>query len=119
MLRVIPFLTVVLFAASGLLFLWGLVQALRNRPAGKPILIYTGVLEALLLIQLIVGAVLFPTHPGTDGVLFFGYLLTAIVMLPLAWFWAFAELSRWGPAVLAAAGFTVVVMIERMVQLWV
>ena len=47
-----------------------------------------------------------------------GRVLTAILVVGLAGFWAFAELSRWGPGVLAAGGLTVIVMIERMDQIW-
>ncbi len=118
MLGVLTVLTYTLFAASAGLCLWALVQTIRNRPAGILMLGGASVLLLLLLVQLVVSIVMWGQSGDTDGVLFFGYLFTAIVLLPLAGFWAFAELSRWGPGVLAAAAATVGIMIERMDQIW-
>lgn len=118
MLGVLTVLTYILFAASAVLCLWALVQTIRNKPAGILMLGGASVLLLLLLVQLVVSIVLWGQSGDTDGLLFFGYLFTAIVLLPLAGFWAFAELSRWGPGVLAAAAATVGIMIERMDQIW-
>ena len=115
----LPFLTYTFFALCVVLAGWALVLTLRNRPAGPWILLATALLLVLLLVQGVVGIVMWGSSGNTDGILFFGYLLTAIVLLPLAGFWAYADLSRWGPAVLAAAAVTVFVMIERMDQIWV
>lgn len=111
-------LTFVLFAYSAVLTVWGLVLAIRNTAAGPWLLAATAGMLALLVVQLIVSIVLWGRSADTDPLLFFGYLLTAMLLVPLAGFWAFAELSRWGPAVVAAAGITVFVMIERMDQIW-
>ena len=115
---VLTVLTYTLFIASGVLCLWALVQTIRNRPATIAMLAGAGVVLLLLLVQLVVSIVMWGQSGDTDGVLFFGYLLTAIVLVPLAGVWAFAELFRWGPGVLAAAAATVGIMIERMDQIW-
>lgn len=116
--RVLDVLTLTLYAAAGVLVVWSVVVALLNRPAGRLLLGWTALLLVLLLVQLVVGIVAFAGHANTDPLLFFGYVATAIVLVPLAGVWAFAELSKWGPLVLAAAGLTVIVMIVRMDQIW-
>jgi len=115
---VIPELTYALIGYAVLLAVVSLVLALRNRAAGRWTLIGAGLLMAMLLVQTVVAVVMWGQSPSTDGILFFGYLLTALLLVPLAGAWAYAELTRWGPAVLAAAAATVAVMIERMDQIW-
>src|SRR5699024_10367128 len=95
-----------------------LILALRNRAAGRVTLVGTAVLLVLLLVQVVVSIVVWGQSPETDGILFFGYLITALLVVPLAGAWAYAELTRWGPAVLAAAAATVAVMVVRMDQIW-
>ncbi|GAA4284850.1 hypothetical protein GCM10022261_23810 [Brevibacterium daeguense] len=111
-------LTIVFYVYCAVLTIWALVLTFRNTPAGKGVLGATAGLLVLLLVQLVVSIVMWGQSRDTDPLLFFGYLFTALVLVPLAGFWAYAELSRWGPAVLAAAGVTVFVMIERMDQIW-
>ena len=53
-----------------------------------------------------------------DAVTFWGYLATALVLLPVAAAWAFAERTRWSSVVLLVAALTVVVMQWRLVQVW-
>jgi len=115
---VLTALTYLLFAYSAVLTVWALVLTIRNTAAGKGLLGATGGLLVLLVVQLVVSIALWGRADGTDPLLFFGYLFTALLLVPLAGFWAFAELSRWGPAVVAAAAVTVFVMIERMDQIW-
>ena len=114
----IPELTYFLIGYSLLLAAVSLILALRNRAAGRWTLVGAGLLLAMLLIQTVVSIIMWGQSPSTDGILFFGYLLTALLLVPLAGAWAYAELTRWGPAVLAAAGATVAVMLERMNQIW-
>lgn len=107
-------------AVAGILGVWALVSAIRNRAASPPLIIATGVLLLALVVQLVVCIIAVATGgTATDPVLFFGYLITAIVLVPLAGFWAFAELTRWGPIVLVAAALTVIIMEARVEQLWV
>lgn len=110
--------TIALYAVTGVLTLWSIIETIRNRPAGKALLAGAAVLLALLIVQLIISIATFGAAPDVDPLLYFGYVITAILVIALAGFWAFAELSRWGPGVLAAAGLTVVVMIERLDQIW-
>lgn len=110
--------TIVLYAVAAVLAVWSIIETIRNRPAGPVLLGAAALLLLLLIVQLIVSIATFGSTHGVDPLLFFGYVITAILVAALAGFWAFAELSRWGPGVLAAAGLTVLVMIERMDQIW-
>ncbi len=116
--RVFTVFTIVLYAVTAVLTVWSIVDTIRNRPAGKMLLGVAALLLLLLIVQLVVSIVAFSSTHDVDPLLFFGYVITAILVMALAGFWAFAELSRWGPGVLAAAGLTVAVMIERMDQIW-
>ena len=53
-----------------------------------------------------------------DGPLFWGYVLTELILLPVAAAWAFAERSRWSSVVLLVAALTVAFLQLRMVQVW-
>ena len=49
---------------------------------------------------------------------FVGYLLTTVLILPIAVVWAVAEKSRWGTAVLVLAGVTIAALVLRSHQVW-
>lgn len=114
----LPFLTYTQYALAAVLVVWSAISAFRKRPASPALIIFAGVLLVALLAQLVVGIVLWGHSNGTDPILFFGYVATAIILVPLAGGWAFIELTRWGPTVLALAGLTVIIMILRMDQIW-
>jgi hypothetical protein len=76
-------------------------------------------LEAGLLVQLVAGIVRLATDDHqVDNLAYLGYLITALLVPPLAAFWALAERSRWGPAVMVAGCLTVPVLILRLGQVW-
>ncbi|MFJ2619047.1 hypothetical protein [Glutamicibacter sp. NPDC087344] len=53
-----------------------------------------------------------------DPVEFWGYFITALIMPPVAFFWAVSEKSRWSNAVLSASALVTFVMLFRMEQIW-
>lgn len=75
------------------------------------------VVEALVLVQAVVAAFAGGRGDG-DPLLFWGYLATTLVILPVAAAWAFAERTRWSSVVLATAGVTVAFLEWRMWQIW-
>jgi hypothetical protein len=76
-------------------------------------------LEVGLLVQLVAGIVRLATADRqVDSLAYLGYLITALLIPPLAGFWALAERSRWGPAVMVVGSLTVPVLILRLGQVW-
>ena len=49
---------------------------------------------------------------------FYVYLISALLIPPLAVFWALIERTRWSTVVLGVAAFAIAVMVVRMQQIW-
>ncbi|WP_326824508.1 hypothetical protein OHA77_31785 [Streptosporangium sp. NBC_01639] len=96
-----------------------LVTTARNRPMGTVLLVVLGVLEVGLLVQagFAIAGLVRGERPD-EMATFIGYLAGTLVIPPAAAFWGVGERSRWGPAVIAVAGFTVCVMVGRLLQIW-
>ena len=79
-----------------------------------------GVIELGALVLLVVAAVqVGGAHlSGTGTLTLFGYLLTALVVMPLGFGWSLAERSRGATAVLAVAGVTEAFVVLRALQVW-
>lgn len=76
-------------------------------------------LEIGLLTQLVAGIIrLVSDDPRIDKLTFVGYLVGALLVLPLAGFWALAERTRWGPGVVVVGCLAVPVLIIRLQTLW-
>lgn len=96
---------------------WALVHTIINRPTNPAVFAGLGALEVLFLVQLVISAVMLPgSH--VDGVLLIGYVISAILIVAGAGFWAFAEVTRWGAGVLVIGCLAVAVMTVRMQQIW-
>ena len=76
-----------------LLGLWAGWRALRDRPVILRQLICGGVVEGLLLVQVRGRPVALAATGGgpADALTFWGYLVTSLLVLPVAAAWAFAE----------------------------
>ncbi|KHL11097.1 hypothetical protein CLV56_2907 [Mumia flava] len=91
----------------------------RNRPVDNPLFYLASVLEVALVAQLVGGCIaLAQTSRAVEGITFVGYLLTCVVIPPVAIVWGVAEKSRWGTAVVLVAMLTIAVLVLRLVQLW-
>ena len=80
----------------------------------------TAVVELLLLAQLVV-AIFAPAcqnAPVGSGLEFYTYLVTAIILLPVAAFWALIERNRFSTAVLGIANLAIAIMLYRMLHIW-
>ncbi|MEP6842242.1 MAG: hypothetical protein ABJA11_01890 [Pseudolysinimonas sp.] len=78
------------------------------------------VVEVLLLAQLVI-AIIAPglgNHPTGSVPEFYVYLISALLIPPLAVFWALIERTRWSTVVLGVAAFAIAVMVVRMEQIW-
>ncbi|GAA2892992.1 hypothetical protein GCM10010517_57510 [Streptosporangium fragile] len=99
--------------------LFSLLSTARDKAMGATLLISLGVLELGLLVQagFVIAALVRGEGPQETATLI-GYLAGTLVIPPAAAFWGFGERSRWGPAVIAVAGFAIPGMVGRMLQIW-
>ncbi|GAA0950306.1 hypothetical protein GCM10009554_50020 [Kribbella koreensis] len=112
-------LTLVLVALSLAATIFALSIAGLDRRINWPLLGLTGVLEVLLVGQLVVGIVqLVGTDRDVSGPFFVGYLIGSLLILPIGALWALTESSRWGAGALAIACIVVPVLELRLHDLW-
>jgi len=118
---VIEWLTIVITAVSVAAGLLCVALGLLGRTPNDVTLGATLLVTVLLIVQLVV-AIAAPAfgNNATGSVLeFYVYLVTAIVIPPLAALWALLErTSRWSTVVLGVACLAVAVMVYRMHQIW-
>lgn len=97
-----------------------IVMGLRRHAPNDYTLGATMLIELLLLTHLVAAIVApFAGNPATgDAVELYAYLLTAIVMLPIAGVWALTDRSRWSNVVLGVANLAIAVMLIRMLDVW-
>ncbi|WP_454167511.1 hypothetical protein [Microbacterium lacticum] len=78
-------------------------------------------LVLLLLIAQVVIAVVAPlvgNAPAGSPIEFWAYLIGALLIPPLAVFWALVERSRWSTVIMGIAALSVAVMVWRMNVIW-
>ena len=105
-------------AAALAMAAWFFVDTARSRRVGPAHLVGVGVLEALVLAQLVVAIVLVPGAGGGGKALFFSYLVTTLLVPGAAAFWGSIDRSRWGIGTLAASGLIVAALMLRVHQIW-
>ena len=108
---------VVVACAAGLLCL---VVGLAGRRPNDLTLGSVVLVELLLLAQLVI-ALIAPglgNHAVGSVPLFYVYLISGLLIPPLAVFWALIERTRWSTVVLGVAAFAIAVMVVRMEQIW-
>jgi hypothetical protein len=95
------------------------VHVALDRPTGGLLLGIAALLELGLLAQAIIGiGQLVSGDRDVSGAVFVGYLLGALLFLPLATLWALGERTRGGTAVLVVAGLVLPVLVVRIQQVW-
>jgi len=99
--------------------LWGLVTFAANKPPGAKQLIFAAVVEVVTVVQSVIGLARLalgfrPVELATTV----GYLLVIMILVPLAWFWANSERTRFSGVVMAIAGLSVFGMTLRLLTLW-
>ena len=115
MLDVIAYVVIVVSLAYAA---WCLYAVVRNQIPREPHVIGAGVVEVLLLVQVVVAVILLAVEGSPDQLgVFIAYLVVSLLVLPLGLFWALAEKSRWGTAVLMVAALSVPVIVVRLQQL--
>lgn len=107
----------------GVAVLAGLVALIVGLAGRKPDDFSLGavlLLEVLLVAQLVVAilAPAFGNAPTGNPLEFYTYLVSAILLLPLAGFWALVERTKWSTVILGVAALAVAIMLYRMLQIW-
>lgn len=113
-------LSLAVMVLAGVSVLWGLLTAIIGKPPGAAQLIFAAVVEAAAVVQLIVALVQIAVgfRPAELAVTI-GYLIVSVLLIPLAWFWANNERTRFSGVVLAVAAASLLVMTFRLLGLWV
>ena len=80
----------------------------------------TALVEVLLVAQLVtaIAAPLFGNLPTGNVAEFYAYLISAVIVPPLAAFWALVERTRWSTVILGVACLAIAVMLYRMHIIW-
>lgn len=114
-------LVIVVYVATGLLAVYGIVRTAQGRHPGRDTRIATGVVEALLVVQAAIAAfrVLAGGAALPEQGTFLIYLVVSICVLPIGLQFAATEpTTRWGGTVLAVAAIGTGVAVWRLAELW-
>ncbi len=97
-----------------------LVAGLAGRKPNDITLGATALVEVLLVAQLITAIVapIFGNVPTGNLAEFYAYLISAVIVPPLAVFWSLVERTRWSTVILGVACLAIAVMVYRMDVIW-
>jgi hypothetical protein len=99
--------------------LWLVVLLLRDRTPDRRFLNVMLGIEVLLLVHLVVGVVKVTDAPSGVSVWeYVGYLVGAVLVVPMGVVWSSGEKSRGGTAVLLVALLLVPFMFVRLADIW-
>lgn len=112
-------LAYVTIAVSLALAVWAFVLVVRNTGIDDILLIGSGLLILLVVIQLVVGLVLLAgLDRPIESATFIGYLIGSAILPPAAVLWGLTERSRYGPAVILATYIVLTVLEVRLLEIW-
>jgi hypothetical protein len=112
-------LQIVLGACALALAIWLVALIVLDRLPDDAVLYALLVLEAGLVVQLVIGLVrVFGEHGGVNVAAYVGYLVGALLVLPIGFVWSAGERTRSGTGVLLIAVVTVPVLFLRLHDLW-
>jgi hypothetical protein len=110
----------VLAAAALIVAIWLVVLIVLDRLPGDPVFGALVVLEIGVAVQLVIGLVrVSGDHPGVNVAAYLGYLVGALLVLPIGFLWSAGERTRSGTAVLLIAVLVVPFLSLRLHDLWV
>jgi hypothetical protein len=117
MIEWFTYLQIAVAVIAGLI---AIVRGLAGKTPSDLVLGALGVVELLLLVQLVISIVAPLTGNEASGSVleFYVYLISAMLLPIAAGFWALIERSRWSTVILGVAALSVAVMLYRMLQIW-
>jgi len=102
-------MVVIVAILAGILGAWAGYRAARGFPVLSDDLLAAGVVELVMLVQVVVVIVLVVQHGASDPALLWGYLGAGFVLLPFAGVWS---------VILSLAALSLVVVEWRLTQIW-
>ena len=107
-------------ALTAVAALWGVLTAALDRAPGRAQLLFAAGVELVVLAQSVIGFVgLAGGFAPAERATTIGYLIGILVLIPVAWFWANSERTRFSGLELAVAASGVLAMTLRLLVLWV
>lgn len=91
----------------------------RRLPVSWLLLGGIGALELLLIVQLVWSLIALGgrTEP-IDTVVFVGYVISCVIVPPVATVWGLSDRSRWGTGVIVIGMITAAVLCLRVISIW-
>lgn len=115
----IPVLGYAILAAGLALALWTGVQAARRRPTSEAQMVGAIVVEVAVLVQVVIALIqVIRGHGLNEPVTLVAYSIGILLALPLGFYLAREERTRWGSVCLCFTAVVVAVMMLRLLQLW-
>jgi hypothetical protein len=112
-------LQIVLSVLCAVVALWLVVLIVRDRLVDDPAFYGLVLLEVGLVVQLVLGLVrVVGAHGDVSVPTYVGYLVGALVILPVGFVWAAAEKTRSGTGVLLVAVVVLPVLFLRLHDIW-
>jgi hypothetical protein len=114
-----PRVALVIVALASVTLVWSLVLLVVARPLDDALFWGLAAVEAALLAQSMAGFVAMVVGSRSiEEVTFGAYLVTIVLVLPIAVLWGVSDKSRWGTGVVSVGCFTVIVLSFRLLQIW-
>ena len=111
-------LAVVVIVTGVLLAGWAAIWAGRRLPTNDALMIGAIVLETLLAVQTVIGVVRVGGADLAEPVTFVAYAVGVLLPLPLGFYLARIERTRWGSLSLGFTALVTAVMTLRLLQIW-
>lgn len=106
-------------ALSAAVALYAVWKTIRHSLFNDVMFYAIGAVEVGALALLVSGIVgLTSTERAVPGALLISYLITLVLVPPVAVVWGVAEKSRWGTGVVFIGMWTVAIMAIRVIQVW-
>lgn len=104
---------------SAAVALWAAWKTIRRTRISDAMFYAITAVEVGTIAMLVAGIVgLATTDRPVEGALLISYLISLVLVPPVALVWGVAEKSRWGTGVILIGMWTVSVMAVRSVQVW-